>query len=196
MLSGLPITTFPNHPVGTHTGTYYVADAQLQVSALTEPQKQAIALAGDWARSLWADRININTNQSLAAEIFSPHTCAVYAVPGPDANPVDEDDFDWLETNAEATRGEGMLLIYEQTPPHNYKRNPDVGGNAANGNPHCSWVSIKRVNIPNKQEETDCHEIVCLFMGGQSPQSNHIRSHFLQDLEEITGAVHLFGVHP
>ncbi|MDF5733640.1 MAG: hypothetical protein PUP92_38120 [Rhizonema sp. PD38] len=52
MLSKLPINEFPENPVGTQTGTYDVADAQLQVSALTEPQKQVIALAGNWERSL------------------------------------------------------------------------------------------------------------------------------------------------
>ncbi len=52
LLSKLPINEFPENPVGTQTGTYDVADAQLQVSALTKPQKQAIALAGNWERSL------------------------------------------------------------------------------------------------------------------------------------------------
>jgi CRISPR-associated protein Cmr6 len=145
-------------------------------------------------RSRWANRIIPNANQSLEAEVFSPHTCAVYAVPGPDANPIDENDFEWLETNAEETRGEGMHLIYQQTPPRNYKRNPDIGGDAANGNAHCSWASIKRINIASQEIETDCQEIVCLFMGGQSPQSNHIRSRFLRDLNGIEGAVNLFGV--
>ena len=52
LLSKLPITNFPSHPVGTCSGTYYVADAQLQVSPFNEEQKQAIALAGDWHSSL------------------------------------------------------------------------------------------------------------------------------------------------
>ena len=52
LLSGLAISDLPNHPVGTQAGSYYVADAQLQVSGLTNEQKQAIALAGDWQRSL------------------------------------------------------------------------------------------------------------------------------------------------
>ena len=52
LLSGLPISDLPNHPVGTQVGSYYVADAQLQVSGLTNEQKQAIALAGDWQESL------------------------------------------------------------------------------------------------------------------------------------------------
>ena len=141
-------------------------------------------------RSQWADRIDVNANRLLVSEVFSPHTCAIYAVPGPDANPVDENNFEWLETNAMETRGEGMHLIYEP----NYKRHPDVGGNAANSNPHCSWVSIRRINIPSKEIDADCQEIVCLFLGGQSPQSNHIRSRFLQDMQRMTGLVHLFGV--
>lgn len=45
----------------------------------------------------------------------------------------------------------------------------------------------------------DCQEIVCLFMGGQLPESNDIRdirSRFLQDLNQMEGKVHLFGVQP
>ena len=145
-------------------------------------------------RSRWADRVNINANHLLAAEVFSPQTCAVYVVPGPEANPIDEGEREWLETNGRETRGEGMHLIYQQVAPQNYKRNPDIGGNAANGNSHCSWASIKRINIPSKEIEADCQEIVCLFMGGKSPESNHIRSRFLKDLNKIEGAVHLFGV--
>lgn len=101
-----------------------------------------------------------------------------------------------METDGIATRGEGMHLIYEQTPPRNYKRNPDMGGNAIDKNPHCSWASIKRINIPSPEIEVDCQEIVCLFMGGKLPHSNHIRAHFLQDLNDIEGKIHLFGVSP
>ena len=149
-------------------------------------------------RSRWANRIDISANRLLSAEVFSPQTCAMYAVPGPEANPIDEDSFEWLETDAVTTRGEGMHLIYQQVAPRNYKRNPDIGGDAAggNGNSHCSWASIKRINIPSKEIEVDCQEIVCLFMGGKSPQSNHIRSRFLKDLNKIEGKVHLFGVRP
>lgn len=69
LLSGLPISDFPDHPVGTQAGTYYVADAQLQVSGLTEPQKEAIALAGDWQRSL-ADAVQPiwNNNRVVLAD--------------------------------------------------------------------------------------------------------------------------------
>jgi CRISPR-associated protein Cmr4 len=63
LLSGLPISDFPSHPVGTQAGSYYVADAQLQVSALTDTQKQAIALAGDWTRSL-ADAVKSTWNNN------------------------------------------------------------------------------------------------------------------------------------
>jgi CRISPR-associated protein Cmr6 len=89
-----------------------------------------------------------------------------------------------------------MYLIYQKDAPRNYKRNPEIGGNAGAGNASCSWASIKRVNIPNKEQETDCQEIVCLFMGGQTPNSNHVRSRFLRDLGKMNGAVHLFGVQP
>ena len=89
-----------------------------------------------------------------------------------------------------------MHLIYQEKAPRNYKRNPDIGGNAANSNPHCSWASIKRINIPNKEIGVKCQEIVCLFMGGQLPESNDIRSRFLQDLNQMEGKVHLFGVNP
>lgn len=57
-------------------------------------------------------------------------------------------------------------------------------------------MSIRRIKIPNKQEKTECQEIVCLFMGGQTPTSNHVRSRFLRDLSSMSGAVYLFGVQP
>ena len=34
-------------------------------------------------RSRWGDRVNNHANESLAAEVFSPQTCAVYVVPDP-----------------------------------------------------------------------------------------------------------------
>lgn len=143
----------------------------------------------------WPNRICQGANNQLLAEVFSPSTCAVYAVPGPVEDPIEQ--IRWSQTNAEKTRGDGMYLIYQKTPPRNYKRNPELGGNAAGGgNAHCSWVSIKRIKIPHKPEETDCQEIVCLFMGGETPESNHVRSRFLRDLPYFSGAVHLFGVQP
>lgn len=170
----------------------------------------------DWLQKIkikWANRVDTNANQQLAAEVFSPKTCAIYVVPGPSDEPLDLDvgNIYWLETNAENTRGDGMNLVYKDI----YKRNPDIGGDAAGGgNSSCSWASIKRINIPNTEEDTECQEIVCLFMGGQKPSSNHVlqkqqsqqlqlpkktlgyRSQFLQDLSEISGAVNLFGVQP
>ena len=143
----------------------------------------------------WQNRINLNANRQLAAEVFSPHTCAVYVVPAPVEEPIDTRELTWAFTEPLDTRGDGMELIYQERSPKNYKRNPDMGGMAAGGgNSHCSWASIKRVNVRNTEEDTDCQEVVCLFMGGQTPQSNHIRSRFLADLSKMNGSVHLFGV--
>ncbi|MBW4629036.1 MAG: RAMP superfamily protein [Brasilonema octagenarum HA4186-MV1] len=144
----------------------------------------------DWLKAVqsrWSNRFAPGNNCN--AEVFSPKSCAIYIVPGSQKEPVDFANYKWEDIDAEDTRGKGMNLIY--SPP--YKRNPDVGGNAAGGgNAHCSWVSIKR--IPIKAEGTK--EIVCLFMGGETPNSDHVRSHFLNDLAKMTGAVHLFGVQP
>lgn len=155
----------------------------------------------NWLRAVqihWRDRVSTN-NHNITAEVFSPTTCAIYAVPGPDKRPIMRSSPQWEITNdAEATRGDGMYLIYHREYPKNYKLNPDMGGCAARGgNSHCSWASIKRVNIANQEEDTECQEIVCLFMGGQTPNSNnHVRSRFLRDLGRISGNVHLFGVEP
>jgi len=43
---------FPDYAVGTVTGTYTVADAEIQVGSLSENQKKAIALSGDWHSNL------------------------------------------------------------------------------------------------------------------------------------------------
>jgi CRISPR-associated protein Cmr4 len=43
---------FPDSPIGTYAGTYVVADAQINVSAMSEEQKQAIALVGDFPNSI------------------------------------------------------------------------------------------------------------------------------------------------
>ena len=45
-------------------------------------------------------------------------------------------------------------------------------------------------------QKTKCQEIICLFMGGETPNANHVRSRFLRDLKNINGNVHLFGVQP
>ncbi|MFM6071201.1 MAG: RAMP superfamily protein, partial [Dolichospermum sp.] len=97
----------------------------------------------DWiiaVQNYWSDRVSIN-NRNIRAEVFSPTTCAIYAVPGPDVNPIETRLLKWEQTNnVEATRGDGMYLIYHENHPQNYKRNPDLGGNAAGGgNGHCSW---------------------------------------------------------
>ncbi|MFM6862400.1 MAG: hypothetical protein ACKPKG_17415, partial [Dolichospermum sp.] len=42
---------FPNHAVGSRAGVYSVADAQIQVSLLSDEQKQATSLTG-WPDSL------------------------------------------------------------------------------------------------------------------------------------------------
>ncbi len=128
----------------------------------------------------------LSVYQNPAAEVFSPETCGVYFVPGPKQEPLDKKNLEWTMSNATATRGKGMDKIYDSR----YKRKPDVGGDAARGNAHCSWVAIRRVPV----KDAGTKEIVCLFMGGQTPQSNHLRADFLRDLAAIPGAVHLFGV--
>lgn len=189
-------------------GTYLTLTHRVQNTTTQEWEPKSYGLPldpnrwqrayADWlvaVRDRWTDRVTVD-NHNIIAEVFSPATCAVYALPGPDTDPLQQ--YNWQQTdNAEATRGDGVYLIYQQNPPRNYKRNIDLGGNAAGGgNAHCSWVSIKRVKIPNRQEETDCQEIVCLFMGGQTPNGNHVRSRFLRDLNNMTGAIYLFGVQP
>lgn len=144
----------------------------------------------DTVKTFWPNRYNPDNNPK--AEVFSPKSCAVYLVPGPGANPLNTNNGDWKFTKPVVdTRGDGMELIYRPE----YKRQNDVGGIAGNGNnSECSWVSIRRVNIPNHDQDVNCQEIVCLFMGGQNPGDEHLRSQFLEDLQKIKGAVHLFGV--
>lgn len=143
-----------------------------------------------WQESIqkaYPDRY-LYVSQNPEAEVFSLETCGIYFVSGPTQEPLDKDNLKWAISNATATRGKGMDKIYNSQ----YKRNPDVGGDAARGNAHCSWVSIKRVPV----KDAGTKEIVCLFMGGQTPQSNHLRADFLRDLATIPGAIHLFGVQP
>lgn len=52
LIAKLPGAIFPDHPVGTQPGNYTVADAQVQVAALDDTQRQGIALAGNWPNSL------------------------------------------------------------------------------------------------------------------------------------------------
>lgn len=146
----------------------------------------------DAVQAKWPNRFS--TYQNPRAEAFSPRSCTVYRVPEPFEDPVDKANLDWsFTTPVENTRGSGMQLVYEPE----YKREPELGGSAAGGggaNSHCSWVSIKRLNV--RTPHTDCQEVVCLFMGGEMANSGHLRSQFLEDLAKTPGAVHLFGVHP
>jgi len=146
----------------------------------------------------------------LRAEIFSPVTCAVYAVAGTLKNPLDTRNKDWTldrgrPLTSENTHGDGLYLVYRDNKERRYKRNPELGGNAAQGGnqrSHCSWVSIRRIDKPNQVVDTSCQEIVCLFMGEWSQNANSyhpVRMKFLQDLHSLTvegGAVHLFGKKP
>jgi CRISPR-associated protein Cmr6 len=143
-------------------------------------------------RKRWSNRIAIGVNDRLKAEIFSPTTCAVYLVPYPETEPINLKEIDWDETNPLDTRGEGMDLIYGQK----YKKKTDVGGNAGGGSASCSWVTIRRINVTNQEENTDCQETVCLFMGGVDPVTNprHLRAEFLKDLRTIPGSSYLFGL--
>jgi CRISPR-associated protein Cmr6 len=150
----------------------------------------------DWlsaVQSKWSNRVNISINNNLVAEVFSFSTCAIYTVPGPVIDPI-KTNKSWETIHSVTdTRGDAMSLVYQPR----YKRKIDLGGTAAGGgNSHCSWVSIKRVNVPHLQGNTDCQEIVCLFMGGQTVDSPGLRSSFLGDLSKIPGNIHLFGVQP
>ena len=143
----------------------------------------------------WSDRFLTNANRQLTAEVFAPHTCAIYAVPYPVEEPINIEDSTWNFTEPLDTRGEGIDLIYQP----DYKRQREVGGSAAGGgNSHCSWVSIKRAKVrhPDENIDSDCQEIVCLFLGGTNPNSQDLRANFLQDLSNIEGAISLFGVSP
>ncbi len=138
----------------------------------------------DWKNEVtkrWHDRV---VNQPThSAEVFAPHACTVYLVPGPASDPIR--DLHWSDKTG--TKGAGMNLIYQP----NYKHKTHVGGDAGSGKAACSWVSITRVNCGNG----GCKEIVCLFLGGINPNQdrNHLRSRFLQELKGIKGAIKLFG---
>jgi CRISPR-associated protein Cmr6 len=130
----------------------------------------------------WPDRYQPKLKPANA-EVFSPQTCAVYVVPGPDSSPIDTEDLVWEQGKTSETHGAGMKLIYQPI----YKRQPTVGGNAGQGDAHCSWVSIKRL-----ESSQDFQEVVCLFLGAGDP----LRSRFLADLDKIEGAQHIFGKKP
>ncbi|MBE9138183.1 RAMP superfamily protein [Nodosilinea sp. LEGE 07088] len=146
----------------------------------------------------------------LRAEIFSPKTCTVYVVPGTTENPLDTRNKNWTLYEGQPlpstdTHGDGLYLVYRDTKERRYKRNPELGGNAAQGGnqrSHCSWVSIRRIDKPNQIVDTDCQEVVCLFMGEWNKNTNSyhpVRMKFLQDLDSLTGesgATQLFGINP
>ena len=158
------------------------------------PRRWFISIDQDWSifyeqwrqsvQTRWPERMQ--AVQSIQAEIFSPSTCAVYALPGPVQEPVNFLDLLWAEEDAGYTRGDGLSLIYDPK----YKRKQAVGGDAANGDSHCSWVSISRLQQKHFQAGTDCQEIVCLFMG----KPDRLRQKFLEDLHNIPGSTHLFGM--
>jgi CRISPR-associated protein Cmr6 len=185
-------------------GTYLSLNHQVKNSETNEVHNKLYSLPlnnSDWIDTYekWQTAVQLqwpnrfNPGQNPTAEVFSPATCAVYIVPEPQEEPLDKENIEWSITQPTNTRGCGMNLIYQPK----YKKKLDVGGDAAGGgNAHCSWVSIKRVNVPNKNAETKCQEVVCLFMGGQTPLSTHLRTDFLKDLAKISDAVHLFGVEP
>jgi CRISPR-associated protein Cmr4 len=55
LVSGKPFVSFPNHAVGDNAGSYLVADAKVEVKALTSDQKNAIELTGNWSSNLGDD---------------------------------------------------------------------------------------------------------------------------------------------
>ena len=52
ILTQSPFVTFPSHPVGTRAGTYHVADARIEVSALSDDQKAALQFQGEFPDTL------------------------------------------------------------------------------------------------------------------------------------------------
>jgi CRISPR-associated protein Cmr4 len=52
LISRQPSAIFPDHAVGDRAGSYTIADAQIQVSALSDVQKAAVGLAGQWHENL------------------------------------------------------------------------------------------------------------------------------------------------
>lgn len=151
----------------------------------------------DWKNSVqkyWKYPYQLDLN--IKAEIFSPHTCAVYKVTSSNKNPIDPKTLKWMPGETTDTRGKGMELIYHPA----YKKKYNVGGNLSS----CSWVSIKRVD--GSEPEDPCQEIVCIFMSKMDSSAEKkyakrddkplLRSQFLADLAKIPGAIHLFGRKP
>jgi len=52
LISRQPSVMFPDQAVGDRAGSYTIADAQIQVGALSEAQKKALDLAGQWHENL------------------------------------------------------------------------------------------------------------------------------------------------
>jgi CRISPR-associated protein Cmr4 len=54
LISRKPFVTFPDHPVGTNAKdeAYLVSDAEITVRPMSDPQKTATLLSGNWANSL------------------------------------------------------------------------------------------------------------------------------------------------
>ena len=152
----------------------------------------------DWQKSVqkYWQHFYCQPTPNINAEVFSPHTCAVYLVPAPNRNPIDPKNLRWIPGETTDTRGKGMDLIYRSK----YKKKYNVGGNLSS----CSWVSIKRVN--GSKPEDPCQEIVCIFMSqidssidkkyAKPDDKPLLRSQFLADLANIPGAIHLFGRQP
>jgi len=55
LISGQKFVSFPDYAVGDRGGSYTIADAQIEVRALSNDQKQAIALTGNWSSNLGDD---------------------------------------------------------------------------------------------------------------------------------------------
>lgn len=190
----------------TARGTYVTLQEKVETDGgvgrfrsfgLSLRQERWIEVYENWKSAVehqWFDRV-VQGNLTPEAEVFSPTACAVYEVPGCEKEPLDRNNNCWDVTDGLKTRGEGMGLIYETR----YKYQPEVGGKVRGG-ASCSWVSIKRVNqwknLANKEEGIIPKEIVCIFMGGKTPQLNHLRAQFLRDLALIRDAEYLFGVRP
>lgn len=64
LVTGKSICTFPNNPVGTRTGTHWVADSQVVVSAMSSEQEKATVL-GAWASALDGEVKNTWANNRI-----------------------------------------------------------------------------------------------------------------------------------
>ena len=60
-----------------------------------------------------------------------------------------------------------MYRTRQGNPPRNYKRNPDLGGNAGSGGAYCSWVSVKGITVLNERKMPECKG-GCLFVYGRA----------------------------